>query len=99
MHQKNKNNNHIQQCIPFHFSPWQCGGILVHKSTLLNKVIIFVAQKYSHRLIKLRLNHWSYMDYFNDVFPTFLGLESVSCVAVYGGGNHQKYLNLCSEDE
>ncbi len=32
------------------------------------------------------------MDYFNDVFPTFLGLESVSCVAVYGGGNHQNIL-------
>ncbi len=25
------------------------------------------------------------MDYFNDVLTTFLGLESVSCVAVYRG--------------
>ncbi len=43
------------------------------------------------------------MDYFNDVLTTFLGLERVSCVAVYRGSEssriHQKYLNLCSEDE
>ncbi len=26
------------------------------------------------------------MEYFKNVFPTFLGVESVSCIAVYGGG-------------
>ncbi len=53
---------------------------------------------------KLQLNHWCYMDYFNDVLTTFLGLERVSYIAVYAGsqkalGYHQKYLHLCSEDE
>ncbi len=40
-------------------------------------------KKYSHSLLKLRLNHWCHMDYFNNVLTTFLGLECVSCIAVY----------------
>ncbi len=43
------------------------------------------------------------MDYYNDVLTTFLGLERVSCIAVYAVWKlfdfTQKYLNLCSEDE
>ncbi len=43
------------------------------------------------------------MDYFNDLLATFLDLDRVRILAVYGGseslGLHQKYLNLCSEDE
>ncbi len=73
---------------------------------LLNKVLIFVFsahKKYSRSFIKLRLIHWCHMDYFNDVLTTLLGLERVSCVAVYMQGQkalgfHQKYLK-CSEDE
>ncbi len=38
----------------------------------------------SHSFIKLQLNHWCHMDYFNDVFTIFLGLECISCMAVYG---------------
>ncbi len=37
---------------------------------LLNKDIIFVLfahKKYSRSFIKLQLNHWCHMDYFNDV--------------------------------
>ncbi len=41
----------------------------------------FCAQKYSCSFIKLRLNHWCHMDYFNNVLTTFLGLEHVSCIA------------------
>ncbi len=55
---------------------------------LLNKVIIFVFfahKKYSHSFIKLQLNHWCHIDYFNDVLTTLLDLECGSCVAVYGG--------------
>ncbi len=74
---------------------------------LLNKVIIFVFfahKKYSRSFIKLRLNPWCHMDYFNDVLTTFVGLKCVSSLAVYMEGQkalgfHQKYLNLCSEDE
>ncbi len=59
----------------------------------LNKVIIFVFfahKKYSRSFIKLRLNHWCHMDYFNDVLTTLLGLECVSCVAVYGGSGSSR---------
>ncbi len=31
------------------------------------------------------LNYWCHMDYFNDILNTFLGLERVSCFAVYAG--------------
>ncbi len=34
--------------------------------------------------VKLRLNHWWQMDYFDNVFHTFLGLDSVNCLAVNG---------------
>ncbi len=43
------------------------------------------------------------MDYFNDVLTMFLDLDRGSTLAVWEGkralGIHQKYLNLCSEDE
>ncbi len=58
---------------------------------LLNKVVIFVFfahTKWSRRFRKLRLNHWCHMDYFIDVLTTFLGLESGSYVAVYGGSEN-----------
>ncbi len=61
---------------------------------LLNKVVMFV---------ELRLNPWCHMDYFNKVLSTFLGLECVSCVAVYADSEdfkfNQKYLHLCSKEE
>jgi len=41
--------------------------------------MFFVQTKHSTLFIKLRLNHWSHMDYFYDAFTTFLGLESGSC--------------------
>jgi len=54
---------------------------------LLNKVIIFVFfvyKKYYCRFIKLRLNHWWQMDYSDDAFHTFLDLDTVIYLAVYG---------------
>ncbi len=73
---------------------------------LLNKVVIyfFAHKKYSRSFIKIWLNHWCHMDYFNDVLTIFLGLERGSCIAVYAEsykalGFHQKYLDLCSKDE
>ncbi len=45
------------------------------------------------------------MDYYGDVFHTFLGLDSVIYLAVNGTvthkppGFHPKYLKLCSEDK
>ncbi len=53
---------------------------------LLNKVIIFVFfayKKYSCNFVKLRLNPWCHMDYFNDILATFLDLDRVNYIAVY----------------
>ncbi len=74
---------------------------------LLNKVVIFVFfayKKYSRRFIKLWLNHWWQMDYSDDVFHTFLGLDSVNCLAVNGTVTSlpvfiQNIFKLCSGDE
>ncbi len=46
--------------------------------------IFFAYKKYSRRIIKFRLNHWWQMDYFDDVFHTFLDLDSVIYLAVNG---------------
>ncbi len=54
---------------------------------LLNKVVIFIFfayKKYFRHFIMFRLNHWWQMDYFDDVFHTFLGLDSVIYLAVNG---------------
>ncbi len=54
---------------------------------LLNEVIIcifFAYKKYSRRFITVRLNHWWQMDYFDDVFHTFLGLDNTIYLAVNG---------------
>ncbi len=32
------------------------------------------------------------MDYFNDVLTTFLGLERVSCIAVYAGSESSDFI-------
>ncbi len=46
--------------------------------------IFFVYKRYSRRFIKVKLNHWWQMDYFDDVFYTFLSLDSVIFLAVNG---------------
>ncbi len=70
----------------FFSSSWYCHERVPNTDTkekkLLNKVIFvfFAHKKYSHSFIKLQLNHWCHMDYFNDVLTTFLGLERGSCM-------------------
>jgi len=60
-----------------------------------------VHKKYSHRFITLRMNHCSHVDFFTDVFSTFLDLECGNFIAFYGRlkkkklGFHQKYLTVC----
>ncbi len=77
---------------------------------LLNKVFFFFSfahKKYSRSFVKLRLNPWCHMDYFTDVLATFLDLDRVRILAVYGRIRELSYsiknylfkLNLCSEDE
>ncbi len=41
-------------------------------------------QQLTRRFITLQLNHWWQMDYFDDVFYTFLDLDSVIYLAVNG---------------
>ncbi len=95
MHKENKNNliqQFVTKRIHVHtlftyvilskMAPGWCRG---HE--LLNKVIIFVFfahKKYSRSFVKLQLNHGCHMDYFNNVFTTFLDLDRVKILAVYG---------------
>ncbi len=60
----------------------------------------FAYKKYYRSFITLRLNHWWQMDYSDDVFYTFLGLDSVNCLDSHKiPGFHPKYLKLCSKDK
>ncbi len=55
---------------------------------LLNKVVIFVFfayKEYSCSFVKLRLNPWCHMDCFTDLLATFLDVDRVYYIAVYGG--------------
>ncbi len=60
-------------------------------------------KKDSRSFIKLRLNHWCHMDYFNNVLTNFLGLNEIVALLFMEGQKalrfHKKYLNLCFEDE
>ncbi len=64
---------------------------------------LYTQKKYSCSFLKLSLNHWCHMDYFIDVLTTFWAFTfSVALVSMQGQKAlwfHQKYLNLCSEDE
>ncbi len=73
---------------------WMCSRDLHGREELLNKLFFPPHKKCSRSFIKLRLNHWCHMDYFNNVLATFLGLKLASCIAVYLG---QGYSNLARE--
>ncbi len=48
------------------------------------------------------LNQWCHMDYFYNVFTTFVGLECVSCIVVSAESESsriKKIKDLCSKDE
>ncbi len=47
--------------------------------------VFFVHKNNSRNFIKLRLNHWCHIDYFNDVLTIFLRIERGGSIAVYGG--------------
>ncbi len=73
--------NSIRSLRPVH--TLQNGAIV----ELLYKVVIFVFfayKKYSCSFIMLRLNHWWQIDYFDDVFHTFLDLDTGIYLAVNG---------------
>ncbi len=58
---------------------WMAAETDTEEKKSFNKVVFvfFTHKKYSQS--------WCLMDYFNDVFTTFLGLERFSCIAVYAG--------------
>ncbi len=63
----------------------QNGTTLEETNCWIKSLFLFsLCTKYSRRFIKFRLNHWLQMDYFGDVFHTFLGLDSVYYLAVNG---------------
>ncbi len=53
--------------------------------TIFEMFVFFAHKKYSRSFIKVRLNHWCHMEYFNDVLANFLGLECCSYIAVFAG--------------
>ncbi len=64
------------------YSPkWRYGAELLNKVVIL---VLFPYKKYSHRFITLRLNHWWQMEYPDNVFHTFLDLDSGNYLAVNG---------------
>ncbi len=65
---------------------------------LLNKVIrfFFANRKYSRSFIKLRLNPWCHMDYFNNLLDTFLDLDRVRTLAVYGRSESSRIISKIS---
>ncbi len=61
-------------------------------------------KKYSRSFVKLRLNHWCHINYLQYFITTFLCLECVRNLVVYGESQkalefYPKYLNLSSKDE
>ncbi len=81
-------------------------GTLVNAQQRVNIIylifVFFVHKKYSHSFITLQLNKWCHMDYFIYVLPFWALNVSVAVLSIQGQkalGFHQKYLNLCSEDE
>ncbi len=57
-------------------------------------------KKYPRSFIQLRLNHWSHMDYFNNILTTFWALNMVDALlSMQGPWFPQKYLNMCFKDE
>ncbi len=59
--------------------PVPCSG----KAPYVTWDVFFAAKNYSRSFVKLCLNHWCKMDYFNDACTTFLGLECFSCIALW----------------
>ncbi len=53
----------------------------------MNKGLIFVFFSHKKNMVEPRMSH---TDCFNNVLTTFLGLERVSCVAVYAGSEHSE---------
>ncbi len=73
-------------CLCMWYSPKSCYRV-TWGDELLNKVVIFVFsahKRYSRSFVKLHLNHWCYVDYFNDFLATFLSLDRGKTLAVYG---------------
>ncbi len=62
-------------------NPWTLRQIVEQISYFF---VFFTHKKYSCSFVKLRLNHWCHMDYFNDVLATFQSLDRVRILAVDG---------------
>ncbi len=75
---------------------WSRGAELLFKVG----IFFFAHKMYTRSLFTLWLKHWWQMDYFDDVFHTFLGRDSVIYLGVNGTViPFLNYLKLCFEDE
>ncbi len=52
--------------------------VLKRRNCWLSHYFCFLRKLYPRSFVKLRLNPWSHMDYFNDVLTTFLSLDRVT---------------------
>ncbi len=52
--------------------------------------VFFAHKKYSCSFVKLWLNHWCHMKYFNDLLAKFMSLDRVRILAVYGGSESSR---------
>ncbi len=72
-------------CLRMWYSPkWRQGEAEETKNCWIKSFLFSLRTKYSRSFVKLGLNHWSHMNYFNDVLVPFLSLDRVRILAVYG---------------
>ncbi len=72
------------QFVSSRYSPKSCYADAEETCWIKCFLFFFSYKKYSHRFTTFRLNHWCQTDYSDDVFDTFLCLDSVNCLAVSG---------------
>ncbi len=73
------------RCLLIWYSPrWRYRVTRRRQIVELSLFLLFFAhKKYSRSFVKLQLNPWCHMDYFNDVLATFLSLDRGNVLAVY----------------
>ncbi len=71
-------------CLRMWYSPKWHQGEAETRNCWIKSFLFSLRTKYSRSFVKLGLNHWSHMNYFNDVLVPFLSLDRVRILAVYG---------------
>ncbi len=79
---KRKQRICVRCCLHMWYSPkWR---FRVTHFWIKSLFLFSLCTKYSRSFVKWQLNPWCHMDYFNDLLATFLSLDLVRILAVYG---------------